>query len=405
MISKDIEGYVLGGDEKSQKLIVQVNMPFLVLKKHHRFTQIDEPEADIDDITADRSNQFYQRRIDKNRVKEIADFIRKSIVHEYRRLSVATLFPSAMLLATSIEDTDYKSGDSISLKLNDSSDDIYIIDGQHRLSGMLYLYDNLEKNPALFQEDEDKYIKKYLENYRFNCTLFLNFDLWEQAQVFADVNFNQKKVSKNLYYTIYGMQYPETNDDLKKNYIYIAHRLVLLLNSHKESPLYSEIKMIGFDKGLISQSFLADSLIRSIRYPSGIWHFVLTQPKPRMRPIAVELMTFFKAVRDVFNKDWIKEGKHTTILTKTTGIGAMIRTMEYIRRFILSEDIKKQLENVTEGYFCPEYYEEIKVLLEIIRLKDSNLFSLKGKFSGTGGQGLEIRLFERIKSLITSPCL
>lgn len=405
MKSAEIDGYVLGGDEKSQKLIVQVNMPFLDLKEHHRFTQIDEPEADIDDITADRSNQFYQRRVDPKRIKEIADFIRKSIIHEYKGLSVATLFPSAMLLATSIEDTSYKPGERIYLKFNGSNEDIYIIDGQHRLSGMLYLYDNLGKNPTLFQDEEDEFIKNYLENYRFNCTLFLNFDLWEQAQVFADVNFNQKKVSKNLYYTIYGMQYPETNDDLKKNYIYIAHRLVLLLNSHKGSPLYSEIKMIGFDKGLISQSFLADSLIRSIRYPSGIWHFVLTQPKPRMRPIAVELMTFFKAVRDVFVKEWINEGKHTTILTKTTGIGAMIRTMEYIHRFILLDDIKKQLEKVTEGYFCPEYYEEVKKLLEKVRSKESDLFSLKGEFSGTGGQGLEIRLFERIKSLITSPCL
>jgi len=44
----------------------------------------------------------------------------------------------------------------------------------------------------------------------------MNFDTWEQAQVFAEVNFNQKRVSRSLYYDIYGMNYSEDSTDKEK---------------------------------------------------------------------------------------------------------------------------------------------------------------------------------------------
>lgn len=395
MMEAKIKGTVLSGNQKSQKLIIQMNVPFLALKRRHRFTQIDEPEVDIDDLSADRSNLYYQRSIDKRRTKEIADFIRRSIINEYKGNSVAVIFPTAMLLATSIEDTDYNIGGEYDIPLDQDGQEINVIDGQHRLSGMLHLYNTLSE--SLFNDDESEYIKKYLEEYKFNCTLLLNFDLWEQAQVFADVNFNQKKVSKNLYYTIYGMHYPETDDDLKKNYIYVAHRLVLLLNKFDKSPLYNSIKMIGTDKGLISQSFFADSLIRNIRYPSGIWNYVLTQPKPRLRPIATECMTFFQAVKEVFEENWIEEGGHKSILTKTTGIGAMIRTMEYLHRFRMDPSILSSIHNTKDGYFCKEYYDVIVDKLNEVKKKNPDIFSFNGEFAGSGGLGLERKLFEKIK--------
>lgn len=395
MITETIKGTVLSGNQESQKLIIQLNVPFLALKRRHRFTQIDEPEVDIDNISADRSNSYYQRNIEPKRTKEIADFIRRSLINQYRGNSVAVLFPTAMLLATSIEDSDYEIGKQYDIPLDKEGRDVYVIDGQHRLSGMLFLYESLSN--VLLLNDEDKYIKEYLEGYNFNCTLMLNFDLWEQAQVFADVNFNQKKVSKNLYYTIYGMHYPETDEDIKKNYIYIAHRLVLLLNTYKSSPLYKNIKMLGTEKGLISQSFFADSLIRNIRYPSGIWNYVLTQPKPRLRPIATECMTFFNAVKDVFKDNWIKDNKPTSILTKTTGIGAMIRTMEYIHRFRLGDSVLQTINNSTEGYYCKEYYDFVVNKLNTVKKNSPNLFSFDGDFAGSGGLGLEKKLFETIK--------
>ena len=34
-------------------------------------------------------------------------------------------------------------------------------------------------------------VKKILEDFQFSCTVLLDFDIWEQGKVFADVNFNQ----------------------------------------------------------------------------------------------------------------------------------------------------------------------------------------------------------------------
>lgn len=80
-----------------------------------------------------------------------------------------------------------------------------IVDGQHRFAAMMSLQDKHER----ILEGNDEKLKKISEKiltqikaYKFNCTVLLNFDLWDQAQLFANVNFNQKQVNKSLYYDI-----------------------------------------------------------------------------------------------------------------------------------------------------------------------------------------------------------
>lgn len=119
-----------------------------------------------------------------------------------------------------------------------------------------------------------------------------------------------------------------------------------------------------------------------------------------MRPIAVECMTFFTAVKDVFSKEWIVNGKHSTILTKTTGIGALIRLMEYIHTKLSVRELDG-ISDVTEGYYSKEYYNAVVSTLNIIKTKLPDIFSFKGEFAGTGGRGLEKRLFDKFKDALT----
>lgn len=88
----------------------------------------------------------YQRRIEPNRVKSISKFIRNSIKANYDGHFVA-LFPTSIILACGNEEMDLMNlsiGDTITI---DSQADTLIVDGQHRYSALLDLYNT--SNPQL----------------------------------------------------------------------------------------------------------------------------------------------------------------------------------------------------------------------------------------------------------------
>ena len=314
-----MKAFVLNGDERSQKLTLQANIPFVELYKKARFSYMTDPATNPyeGDVDLPR-NEFYQRRIDEGRVSSIKNFIRNAILGEKANKQVAVLFPTAMLIAANSE-RELRIGDMYDLDdIFDTNEPFYIVDGQHRLYSMKSLYEDVMQKD-MFNEEDDEMVLRYLRNYRFNCTILLNFDLWEQAQVFADVNFNQKRVSTSLYYSIYGMNYSSNPSDWQRNYIFIAHSLVAFLNSHPTSPLLGGIKMLGTGKGFISQASLADSLMQNIKSPRGIWY---VDPNDMEKPpvykyMAVEILSFLSAVKKKFDKFWPVDGRHRSIICKT----------------------------------------------------------------------------------------
>lgn len=398
--------YVLSGDEKSQKLILQANLSFLELYNRAIFSYMSDP-ADSPYAEDEKTprNEFYQRRVDEKRVFEIKKFIRNAIIGQKEGNRVAVIFPTAMLLAAS-------SKDDCSLKVGKESDlsdclyeseNFYIVDGQHRLYSMKSLYDELRN--GLFRDDNEEYILEYLKSYKFNCTILLNYDLWEQAQVFADVNFNQKKVSASLYYSIYGMNYSSEPSDWKRNYLYITHQLVNVLNSHPLSPLKGFVKMLGTGGGYISQSFIADNLMRNIKSPRSIWYvdpYDMNKP-PIYRYMTIELLTYFSAVSKVFKDYWPKDGVQNSIICKTTGIGALLRLMVYLHQEKISNRVLLSLKELEQTVIYEDYEQEvIKNLHSLDDIKD-RLFSLKGKYAGTGGKGLEVKLYYEMRHKIIDP--
>ena len=184
---------ILSGDENSQKLMLQACVPFMDLKDNAKFFYRQDPSQNPYNTGNEDNDNSYQRRIDEKRVKEIKRYIKNAILTDYEQRKVAVIFPTAMLLAVTIDDTSFSVGGISQLTM---PQDFYIVDGQHRLYSMISLYQDVTK--GFFPTKEDSIVKEYLERYRFNCTIMLNFDIWEQAQVFAEVNFNQKRVSKSL---------------------------------------------------------------------------------------------------------------------------------------------------------------------------------------------------------------
>ena len=404
MKDKMITSYVLRKNESNkQQMILQACIKFSDLKDRvqygYRVNPSENPYAT--NIFGD-PNQHYQRRIDQGRISKIKDYIKNSILKSRDNDTIAVLFPTALLLAFDFDEELHATENNVfdfELPYN-----FYIVDGQHRLRSMQVLYD------YVFGKDDEEslYIKEYLENYIFNCTLLMNFDMWEQAQVFADVNFTQKAVSKSLYYDIYGMEYYDDINDRTKSAMYIAHQIIDELNNNPTSALHGYIKMLGYGQGYVSQSCLADAIIPSITSPQGVWYinFDAYQDKevPPYKHIATEIMTFFKAISETFPALWPKVGKKApSILCKTTGVQALVKMIGYLHyhnREFIAQIIPEGTELVTIN---KDYKEFVKKYLQLFENSQKELFGLKddgGLYSGTGGKGLANRLYTRLVEII-----
>lgn len=400
----NIKGFVLNRKDNSTQIVLQACIPFTYLKEKAQFGYRVDPMADpysSSSIFGDANIQ-YQRRVDNKRVNDIKTFIRKSILKEKNSDAVSVLFPTAMLLAFDYDDEIKldEGGMSFDFELPDV---VYIVDGQHRLWSMIQLYREVVR-----QEDEESlFIKRYLENFRFNCTLLMNFDMWEQAQVFASVNFKQKAVNKSLYYDIYGMEYHEEEKDREKSAMYVAHQIIKELNSNEKSKLYGFVKMLGTGRGYISQSCLADAMIPSILSDQGIWYtnFESSNGKElQYNYMIVEAMSFFNVVAETFPNMWPKRGeKAPSILCKTTGIQVLVRLMGYLHK-INWREINKLIDRKSpQIYINIEYQQLIKEYLSLFESRQVELFGLAnagGKFSGTGGKGLVKHLYEKLKKIV-----
>lgn len=407
-----IKAFLLNGDKESGKMTLQAAIPFYFLRGHVRFTYMEEPTFnpyafESDDVVSLRESgkdRFYQRRVDDKRVNSIKQYIRQSIIDEYHGEKIGVFFPTSLLLAISYDGKIPEDGVVLLSDMLSEDRKFFIVDGQHRLYSMMSLYEDVTTSLQLtfFGDSENEIIKEYLERYRFNCTILLNYDLWEQARVFADVNFNQRKVSRSLYYSIYGMWYSDNPKELRNNYIFIAHHLVNFLNSSPGSPLKGLIRMLGNGEGLVSQSFLADSLIMHIQSPRGIWYVdsMLDKTEGNYRYMAKELITFLTVIRNLFPEQWPVNGKHCSILLKTTGIGALMRLMGYIHKNFLDDRVIASLNTSDTDYVVQPYYERLENLLSGLRRRGEMLFGFNGAYAGTGGRGLEGRLYRHLVELI-----
>lgn len=398
------QGYILNKKDNSTQIVLQACIPFIVLKESAQFGYRVNPMEDpysSSFIFGDANNQ-YQRRVDNKRVNEIKAFIRSSILKEKDSDVVSVLFPTAMLLAFDYDDEINVNHEGMTFEF-ELPDVVYIVDGQHRLWSMIQLYNDVKGGV----DEESLFIKHYLERFKFNCTLLMNFDMWEQAQVFASVNFKQKAVNKSLYYDIYGMEYHEEEKDREKSAMYVAHQIIKELNSNRESALYCFVKMLGTGRGYVSQSCLADAMIPSILSDQGIWYIDFEsgfEGERSYNHMIVEVMSFFNAVAETFHTMWPRDGeKPQSILCKTTGIQVLVRLMGYLHK-INRRLVNKMIDRKTPNIYINEDYKRlITEYLSLFVERQVELFGLAnagGKFSGTGGKGLVKHLYEELVRIV-----
>lgn len=395
-------------DKDNQKMILQALVPFACLKDSVLFTYRtndtvsgvikrgkiqDEKQAQFQS-----SMEFYQRRVDSKRSSDIKDFIKRSILLEKDGAQLATLFPTSMILALS---NDEELGNSVNI-YNDSCDlelssNVFIVDGQHRMMGMIKLYDELSR--IVVKTDNDNYVLDYLQKYKFNCTILVNFDLWEQGQVFVNVNFKQKPVNKSLYYEIFGSEYRENETDWERNKIFLSHKIASLLNTHPDSPYYERVKMLGTGKGYVSQAFVVESLQRHFK-KGGLWYFdpdsnVLKDTDTNY--YGYELLSFFVAIKELFQEFWPKnDDVKVNIICKTTGFGAWVRLLGMMRdddEYTLLRQLKDSAAN---NKVCQQYVDRVMEILSPVTEYGELLFGKNSEFLSSSGLASVSKLYKKI---------
>ena len=343
----------------------------------------DNPYDDWDGTGA---KDLYQRKLELERVRSISEYIRKSVVSDHGSSRVEKpLFPNSMILAIKGEDVlPSSTGEIVDLDWG-GVDTVYIVDGQHRFAGMRRIFNQLQGR-SLMQEANDEKLLSFIKQYRFNCTVLINYDLWEQAEIFADINFKQKRVNKSLYYEIYGQYPPEREEDYERSFIFLAHNLVNVLNYHDLSPMKGMIKMLGTGSGTISQAYLVEAIARHIQPDKAIWHYNPFDdgfsPQTYMH-MAVELLSFFTAVKKLFPEYW---GNSRSILSKTSGLGAMIRLLKDVHDR-LPQSLKRQLRSYSGVSLDNDYIDSAGKYMSPLKPYGDKFFGVNSQYAGGGGAG------------------
>ncbi len=170
-----------------------------------------------------------QRTLDEKRVAEIRKFVHTEDAS----------FPTSVILAVSSEHVSFDPENGI-MRVRQDQDVARIIDGQHRIAGLV----NYE-GPS----------------FQLNVTVIVDVDIEDQAYMFATINLSQTKVNRSLAYDLYEFA-------TKRSPQKTSHNIAKLLNIQDGSPFYHRVKILGRATGrgkeYITQAAIVERVINRI---------------------------------------------------------------------------------------------------------------------------------------------
>ena len=284
-------------------------------------------------INATNDAEGLQRRISLSRITSIAEEIENGDF---------TGFPTAVVLAynSTVDDEiieKFRQGKPVELR---EDMNFTIIDGQHRLAGVLSAKPNFTKNISI------------------PVSLYLNISLSDATRLFAEINGKQKAVSKSLIYDLY--ENVESND-----YVLDAklHNICKVLNTPPinfgdNSPFYKQIKMLGIGKGMISQAFFIEYYRQALK-KMGLEE----EDTQKLYDI---VFNYFKAIQEAFPDDWNNTNEYNNLgiksqIKNTNGIGALFRILPIVYNVVMGNDFEFSANNIRH-YFerLPNNFWEIE---------------------------------------------
>ena len=309
-----------------------------------------------------REENFYQRLLDKRKIRSIANFIddgniipNNIILAFGDHISEQATFDPAELTASSDADSP---GDMGILSFPRDYRSLWIIDGQHRLYG----FSRADRTtPLMF-------------------TVFENLPTPNQAKMFLDINENQKAVDKNLVWDIEGELIPESQEGIIANTVKF-----LALNPPLEDRIY--VPSFGVKKrGKLKLNSMCQAIKRvGLHRPetrSGATNpWYIEDPYDRPERVGNGIADYFTRVHHVIPQEWWGE-KSNGLMTRDGGVVLLLRLME---RFV--ERIAKDREGEPE----PEEYDRFLDAVDRILIEDypsdRERKILRERLSSQGGIG------------------
>lgn len=177
-----------------------------------------------------------------------------------------------------------------------------VIDGQHRLSGLA----------AAFEVESD------VGELELLVTMCVNLSTPEAAQIFLNINTEQKPVPKSLVYDLFGEVFNDEEHAVNR-----ATDLARDLNEDSSSPLYNLIKFPGAPRGqgYIELSTFVTALKDHLAPKKGTFYIYKLREMEKQK---LAISNFFQAIRDYYTEAKIWESYAKNPFLKAAGFnGAM----------------------------------------------------------------------------------
>lgn len=273
-----------------------------------------------------------QRKVDKNRVKDLQQYVN----------TLDACFPSSIVLAVDARSAEYDERKHVLRLTNDPMpednrdkpilfhDIARVIDGQHRIEGLKGLTDN-----ATFE---------------VTVSIFVGLDIEDQAYIFSTVNLAQTKVNKSLVYDLYDFarfRSPQRT----------CHNIVIAFDRRAGSPFEHRIKRLGSategrGRETLTQATFVEALMPYISSNPSVDRDLLRRGKALPKPdqetlkrvifrnlfieekdtdIALIIYNYFLAIRRRWPEAWnsLEPG---SMLSRTNGFKAFMRFLRPLYR-------------------------------------------------------------------------
>ncbi|MGK4018079.1 DGQHR domain-containing protein [Weissella paramesenteroides] len=260
----------------------------------------------------DDTDRGIQRILQTHRAIEIANYIKEKTSKP--KITNTPLFVTPIVVSINsdhiLEDSD--SGEINVYAGEDEKDVFSIIDGQHRLAG-IQIYDNANNGNS--------------ESLSIPVTFVKDADLYTSAEIFLDINANQKPVDWSSMYNLFGIMSRESGE---KTVPAFANKVVALLNNREDSPFYKGIKIYGVktdEHQFISQATVGHKIAKNTwrtakGYPRA---FTDMYDQDDYEILSAAIINIFTAFKIVFPDIW----ESNTLAKKAIGYSGIMNFLIY----------------------------------------------------------------------------
>lgn len=237
----------------------------------------------------DHEEGAVQRVLNKRRINDIKEFI----------LNGHTFFNSFILNWTEKNFEPAFEKDFIKLPIVSTS--AQVIDGQHRIAGL----------EAAMEEDDSVGDRDII------ITLCMYLTTQKAAEIFLNINTEQKPVPKSLMYDLFG----EVIDD-ETHAVNRSTDIARYLNDDPESPLYKLIKFPGSPRGVgnIELSTFVSSIKEHLK-PGGTFGVYKLTTLDHQK---VVITNFYKSIKQFYAKQKVWNSKAKNPFLKAAGFNGAI---------------------------------------------------------------------------------